>query len=85
VVDNGTLMSHPKLCILPPKGPRYNLAGPSRALFMVQAVHAAVVERQTRQLEGLVPARVWGFKSPSPHFAMSRGQRTGGASLGDPS
>jgi hypothetical protein len=51
----------------PEGGPGYNLPALAGRLVPRRRPHAAVVERQTRQLEGLVPARVWGFKSPSPH------------------
>lgn len=29
--------------------------------------HAAVAERQTRELQVLVSERTWGFESPPPH------------------
>jgi hypothetical protein len=54
-------------------GPGYNLGCPCALLGpLLRYGDAAVVERQTRQLEGLVPARVWGFKSPSPHDRRPR-------------
>ena len=34
--------------------------------------------RQTRQLEGLVPARAWGFKSPLRHPSLTRDKCTDG-------
>lgn len=45
-------------------------------------LHAAVEERQTRELQVLVSERTWGFESPPPHSSCSMHSRATVVSTG---